>query len=143
MFVWFMNEKDLFIGFYLEGYILGVFYGLLFFFCSGFLEVFKGLDSLIIWFLNIYVIVFIVNQGILIICSEFYLKVFILQWIDVLGSYRFYCFKFFIEGSEIQFCRREIEIDFVGFSVIGEVRKLINYGLESEIFYIFIVFFSF
>lgn len=61
MFVWFMNEKDLFIGFYLEGYILGVFYGLLFFFCSGFLEVFKGLDSLIIWFLNIYVIVFIVN----------------------------------------------------------------------------------
>ena len=85
----------------------------------------------------------IVNQGIPIICSELHLKAFTLQWIDVSGSYRSHCPKLSIEGSEIQFCRRETEIDFAGLSVIGEARKSINHGLESGTFHTFIVSSSF
>lgn len=136
---WSMNEKDLPIGSHLEGYTLGVFHGLLLSFCSGLSEAFKGLDSLTIRLPNIYVTALIVNQGIPIICSELHLKAFTLQWIDVSGSYRSHCPKLSIEGSEIQFCRRETEIDFAGLSVIGEARKSINHGLESGTFHTFIV----
>ncbi|PFX18549.1 F-box/LRR-repeat protein 18-like [Stylophora pistillata] len=116
-----------------------VFKGILLSFCSGLSEAFKGLDSLTIRLPCFYDTCFIVDQGIPIICSELHLKSFTLQWIDTSGRLSSSCPKLAIEGSEIQFQRREKGIIYDGYSIIGEARESIIHELESGTLRTFIV----